>query len=108
MRRVKNRTLYDTETAEQIAQHGSAADKSDFHHLAETLYKTTDGEYFIHGEGGAATKYAKSTSNGRTSGQEIRPLTREAALDWCEDHSIDGDIVVEEFADLLTNVESTD
>jgi hypothetical protein len=108
MRRVKDRTLYDTETAEQIAQHGSAADPSDFHHLAETLYKTPDGEYFIHGEGGAATKYATQTSDGTTNGQEIRRLTTEEALQWCEDHSIDGDTVVDEFAELLTNVEPTD
>jgi hypothetical protein len=48
------------------------------------------------------------TSNGTTNGQEIRQLTKEEALQWCEDHSIDGDIVVEEFAELLTNVEPTD
>lgn len=108
MRRIKNRTLYDTETAEQIAQHGSAADPSDFHHLAETLYKTPDGDYFIHGKGGAATKYATRTNDGTTNGQEIRQLTTEEALQWCKDHSIDGDIVVNEFAELLTNVEPTD
>ncbi|RNJ22029.1 hypothetical protein Nmn1133_13880 [Halosegnis longus] len=108
MRRVKNRTLYDTETAEQIAKHGSAADLSDFHHLAETLYKTADGEYFIHGQGGAGTKYATQTSNGSTNGQEIRRLTQEQALKWCEDQSIDGDIAVEEFGELITNVEPTD
>lgn len=107
MQRVKDRKLYDTETAEQIARHAPNTDQDDFHYLVETLYRTADGEYFIHGEGGAATKYARRVSNGKTSGEEITRLTREEALNWCEDRAIDGKTVAEEFGDLLENVDKT-
>ena len=59
MQRVIERKLYDTDRAEQIAQHAPNTDRGDFYYLIETLYKTSGGEYFLHGEGGAATKYAK-------------------------------------------------
>lgn len=101
MKRVINRKLYDTEAAEKIAQYAPITDRSDFNFLVETLYRTDDAEYFLHGEGGPATEYAQRCNGGKTGGAEIKPLTDEQALDWCEDHSIDGEIVVGEFADLI-------
>lgn len=101
MKRVINCKLYDTEAAEQIAQYAPNTDRGDFNFLMETLYRTEDGEYFLHGEGGPKTKYAKRRNGGRAGSKEIKPLTDEQALDWCENRSIDGDIVVEEFADLI-------
>lgn len=102
MQRVINRELYDTDRAEQIAQHAPNTDRGDFYYLIETLYKTSGGEYFLHGEGGAATKYAKPCNGGGTTGgAEIEPLNEEAALDWCEERGIDGEIVVDEFGHLI-------
>jgi len=98
--------VYDTETAEQIANHGSMVDQGDFHALAETLYKDSSGEYFLHGQGGAATRYAKQTNDGTTYGEEIQVLTNEEALDWSEERSINADSIIEEFADLLGNTDS--
>lgn len=103
MQQVIDREVYDTDSAEQIAKHGAIVDKGDFHALAETLYKDSDGEYFLHCQGGAATEYAKEGQEGTTYGEEIQPVTKEEALDWCEERSIDGEIVVEEFGDLLEN-----
>ena len=58
--------------------------------------------HFLHCEGGAATQYAKPCSGGGTTGgAEIEPLDEEAALDWCEEHGIDGKIVVDEFGHLI-------
>ena len=101
MKRVIDRKLYDTETAEQIAQYAPITDRGDFNFLCETLYRSEDGECFLHGEGGPKTKYAKRCSGGTTGSAEIKPLTDEQALDWCENRSIDGEIVTEEFADLI-------
>ena len=101
MKRVINRKLYDTETAEKIAQYAPITDRSDFNFLVETLYRTGDGEYFLHGVGGPATKYAQRCSGGKTGGEEIELLTDEQAIDWCENQSIDGEIVVDEFSDLI-------
>ncbi len=101
MKRVINRTLYSTEAAEQIAQHAPNTDPGDFHFLIETLYRTDDGEYFLHAEGGAKTRWAEHSGNEHYPGEEIRVFTEEDALDWCEKRSIDGEIVVDEFGDLI-------
>lgn len=102
MKRVIDRKLYDTDQAEEIAQYTPNRDRGDFYYLIETLYKTSSGEYFLHGEGGAATKYAKACSGGGTTGgAEIEPLDEEAALDWCEERGVDGEIVVDEFDHLI-------
>jgi len=76
-------------------------DRSDLYYLVEALYKTDDGEYFLHGAGGAATKYATSHSNGKSGGEEITVLSEDDAVDWCEDHSIDAEIILEEFGHLI-------
>ena len=101
MQRVIDRKLYDTDRAEQIAQHAPNTDRGDLYYLVETLYKTSGGQYFLHCEGGAATKYAKLCSGGTTGGAEIEPLDEEAALDWCEEHGIDGKVVVDKFGHLI-------
>ncbi len=101
MMQVINRKLYDTESAEQIAQHAPRTDRGDFHFLIETLYRTDDGELFLHAQGGAATKYAKPCNGGKTSGEEIRLVSEDKALDWCEERVIDGEVVVEEFGHLI-------
>lgn len=103
MRQIISRKVYDTNSAEQIGKHGSIVDKGDFHALAETLYKDPDGEYFLHCQGGAATKYATQTNNGTTYGEDIQLLTTEEALNWCENHTIDPDNIIEEFTDLIEN-----
>lgn len=93
--------LYDTDQAEQIARYAPLTDKGDFNYLIETLYKTSDGEYFLHGDGGAATKWAEKISNKRMPSEEIQLLTDEEALNWCEERVIDGEIVVEELGHLV-------
>jgi hypothetical protein len=107
MQQIINRKVYDTENAERIAKHGSIIDKGDFHALAETLYKDPDGDYFLHCQGGAATEYAKQTGNGTTYGEELQLLTKEEALDWCEHRSIDSKNVIDEFAELIENIDTT-
>jgi hypothetical protein len=101
MQQVIDRTLYDTDTAEQIAHYQESTDPRDFWFLIEDLYKTSDGHYFLHGRGGAQTKYATRTSDGTTGSEELRAFTDEEALDWCERREIDGEIVADEFADLI-------
>ena len=107
MRQIISRKVYDTDSAEQIGKYGSIVDKQDFHALAETLYKDTDGEYFLHCQGGAATKYAKQANEGTTYGEKIQLLTTEEALNWCEERTVDPDNIIEEFADLIENINET-
>lgn len=101
MQQVINRKLYDTDAAEQIAQYARNTDRQDFNYFVETLYKTEDGEYFLHGKGGPSTKYSKRINGGTAGSEEIKVLSEEGALDWCEKRSIDGEIVVGEFGHLI-------
>jgi hypothetical protein len=101
MKQVISRTVYDTEKAESIATHNPVKDRRDFRYLKEVLYKTDSGNYFLHGEGGPKTEYAK-TNGGTTSGsEEIKPLSEDEALDWCENHTVDADVIIDEFGDKL-------
>ena len=101
MKQVINCKLYDTDEAEQIARHAPNTDRRYLYFLIETLYKTSDCDYFVHGEGGAQTKNAKSTGDWRTGSEQVRLLSEEEAVDWCEANAIDANVIIEEFDHLI-------
>jgi hypothetical protein len=101
MERVIDGKLYDTNEARQVAEWRNMADTGDFGFCREVLYVTENGRYFIFGEGGPKTSYSQRTGDGWAGGKEIKPITSEAALQWCEDKSIKGEIVAEEFDDEI-------
>ena len=87
MKKVINGALYNTETARLIGTYSNGGTWRDFSHFEENLYRTKAGKYFLHGEGGPMTKYAKSVGNNEWSGGEhIEPLTPAAAREWAEEH----------------------
>jgi hypothetical protein len=100
-----NGKRYNTDTAEKIADHSNTADRRDFHQFEETLYKTPSGAFFLVGEGGPMSKYAKATGQNEWSGSSdnFTPLTRAEALQWCEDYGVDNATIEAHFADLLTD-----
>lgn len=87
MRKIIDGKLYDTKTAEELHSWSNGYGTSDFHHCYEALYKTPKGALFLHGEGGALSKYAESHGNSRGSGADITPMTREEAMAWLEQHN---------------------
>jgi hypothetical protein len=100
MRATIDRKTYDTETATEIAS-DSDGYRNDFNHWEETLYVTKKGSYFLHGEGGALSRYAQSCEGGRAScgSSAIIPLTEAEALEWCEVHQCQ-DAIDEHFQQL--------
>lgn len=91
MKKVINGKLYDTTKAAKMASWENNRDYTSFSHLEETLYRKRTGEYFLHGEGEARTKYAKRYEDNLWGhGEEIIPLTVKAAQEWAEEH-LDGD-----------------
>lgn len=79
-----NGKRYDTETAKELGCASWGAVR-DFGHWSETLYRKNTGEFFLHGEGGPASKYAVTISqNEWTGGERITPLTFEEAEKWAE------------------------
>lgn len=96
-KKVINRKVYDTETASLIAE-VSFSYPGDFQYWSESLYRTTDKTYFLAGEGGPMSHYAKSIGNNTTTGgSNIRPLSTSEAIDWCEENDIDADTIIDEF-----------
>lgn len=86
MKKIINGKRYDTTTAKEIGC-DRYSNPRDFHFWEETLYQKKTGEFFLFGEGGAASKYAESCGqNEWCGGCKIIPLTFETARKWAEEH----------------------
>lgn len=86
MKKIINGKVYNTETAQEAGSWSNHLGYRDFSHCEETLYRKKTGEFFLHGDGGAATGYARSVEgNMRAGGETIRPLTFDEAREWAEE-----------------------
>jgi hypothetical protein len=97
MKRIINGKVYNTETAEKVAFWDNDLFANDFGYMSEALYITRKGNYFIHGKGGATSKYAKHAHGGRIAGESIVVITEKDALEWCETREINTEIVSSRF-----------
>ena len=76
--------MYNTETAKEIG-YAQFSLPGDFHFFRDTLYLKRNGEFFLYGVGGPASKYAKACGLNEWEGNEsIIPLDEEEARFWCE------------------------
>lgn len=91
MKKIINGKRYDTETATEVAQQ-TWGHHGDFARKEETLYKTKNGAWFLHGKGGPATEYAVFDGNTATGGQDITPMTQEQAQEWLENNGFTDEI----------------
>lgn len=98
MKKIINNKVYDTTTAQKCGEWSNGHYTSDFAYCAETLYRKKTGEYFLHGEGHALSKYASSSGNSYGWGEQIIPLSYEKAQKWAEEH-LDGDEYVSIFGE---------
>ena len=104
MKKIINGKVYDTEKAKQVASYSNAGSWRDFQHYEETLYLKKTGEYFLFGEGGPMTRYARSDGqNSWTGGERIEPLTYAAAMEWAEEH-----LTASEYESIFGEVEEDD
>ena len=91
MKKIINGKVYDTEKAKKVASWYSSYARNDFHYYEEELYQKKTGEFFLHGEGNAASPYSRSCGqNEWCGGEKIEPLTYKEAQEWAEKH-LDGD-----------------
>jgi hypothetical protein len=85
MKKIIKNKLYDTETARCLGCYTYGNGFRDFHYEAEALYQKRTGEFFLYGEGGAASKYAEAVGmNEWSGGKRIMPLTYDEAAAWAE------------------------
>lgn len=91
MKKVINGRRYDTDSAKEIG-YDSFLNRTDFNYWVETLYQKSTGEFFLYGEGGPMSRYAKAIGvNEWSSGERIMPLSVEKARTWVEEHLTAGE-----------------
>lgn len=100
MKQIINGKTYNTETAEEIADWDNLRYPGDFRYVNETLYLTKKGAWFLFGEGGPLSSYAKSCGNGWTGSSKIRPLSRREAYAWLEEHEM-VEVIETRFSDMI-------
>ena len=84
MKRIIEGKCYDTATATEVAS-SYYSYKGDFDWVEETLYRTKSGRYFMHGMGGAHTRWCWYDENiWRGDGEGIVALTPAEAVEWLE------------------------
>lgn len=99
MRQIINGRMYNTATSKLVGRYDNKLGRNDFGYVREELYKKRNGEYFIYGEGGAASRYAVSAGqNCWCGGEKIIPLTEKEARDWTENF-LDVDDYIKEFGE---------
>lgn len=87
MKKIINNKVYDTDTANVLAEWSNGLGPRDSTRVHETLYQKRTGEFFLYGVGGPASRYAVSAGqNSWSGGSRIIPLTWEAAREWAEKH----------------------
>ncbi|MGI6784891.1 MAG: hypothetical protein ACOX5A_11890 [Aminivibrio sp.] len=85
MKQIIDGKRYDTETATLIGSHERGY-PGDLHHIFEGLYLTGKGNFFLHGKGGAASRYGESCGNESWGSSRITPMSREEAFEWAQTH----------------------
>lgn len=99
MRKIIKGRLYDTDTAHMVGEHEDGY-PGDFNYTCETLYRKKTGEYFVHGEGNAASRYAEPSGQSNWGpGQRIMPYTYDQAREWAE-KNLDADEYEAEFGEV--------
>lgn len=100
MKKVIDGKLYNTETAEQLAEYWNGLSHMDFGFCIEVLYKTPKGNYFLNGEGGPLTRYSVRSAKTWSGGEDIIEYSREEALEWLSQNGFPK-VIETEFPDLI-------
>lgn len=99
MVKIINGRKYSTDTAKWIGN-GSYSHPGDFDYWSEDLYRKKTGEFFIHGEGGARSRYSRQVEQNTWSGSSrIVPITIDEAKAWCEKY-LDAEKYIGLFGDV--------
>ena len=104
MKKLVHGKIYNTETATKIGGTGSEAGVGDFRWEHSALYRTQRGNWFVAGEGGPMTRFARKDGDGSSygSGSGVIPLTPEEALIEIElAQPFDTDVVEQYLSDLV-------
>lgn len=99
MKKIIGGKMYNTDTAKMVGEHEESY-PGEFDYVCEVLYRKKTGEYFIHGYGHAASRYAEPCGeNAWNSGERIIPISYDKARQWAEDN-LDVDAYEREFGEV--------
>ncbi len=79
MKKVINGKTYRTHTAQLLVTLPSYFPQTDNKWHETRLYRTHRGAYFLAGEGGSLSRWAKITPRGAIPGEGIEPLSKDEA-----------------------------
>ncbi len=96
MKKVVGGKLYNTETATEIGSYSNGLSSRDFRNVSESLFKTKSGTFFLAGEGGPLSKYARSVGSDTFGDEDLVVLSPDEAQKWAEQY-LDADTIVEHF-----------
>ena len=100
MKKVINRKMYDTDTANLVGEYEYSS-SNDLKWVFEELYQKKNGEFFLVCSGGPFSKYGVKCDTNTWKGtfDNVFPLGIEDAKDWAEKH-ISGTRYVELFGEV--------
>lgn len=84
MKKIIGGKRYNTETAKYIGSGSPDCGVNDFEYFEESLYQKKTGEFFLHGEGGPASKYAIEAYGSMRGSEKIIPISLKEARAWGE------------------------
>ena len=91
MTRVINGKTYRTRTAQLIVTLPGHFPKTDNKWHETRLYRNQRGAYFLAGEGGSLSRWAKVTPRGAVPGEGIEPLSKDEARAYAKDAGLSPD-----------------
>ena len=100
MKAIINGKKYNTDTAKPVGSWSNCLSRRDFNFCVETLYRKKTGEYFLHGIGGAETRYCQYYGDMRSGGEKIIPMTEPEARAWAERR-----LTADEYEEIFGEVE---
>ena len=86
MQKIIKGRKYNTDTAQEVCGYSNGLPWGDFDWVQETLYVKRTGEYFLHGKGGARSKYAVPDGDFMGGGSEIIPLSEKEAQSFVKEN----------------------
>lgn len=94
MKKIVDGLLYDTDVSTRLGKWSFGSGMNDFNFIAEELFRSPHGRYFIAGRGGAHTKYAEEIdTNSTCGGSDIVPVDEDEARNWMETHAAADDYI---------------
>lgn len=86
MQKIIRGKKYNTDTAKEVCCYSNNLPFGGFDWVQETLYVKRTGEYFLHGKGGARSKYAVPDGDFMGGGSKIIPLSEKEAQAFVEEN----------------------